>query len=116
MRVRPVKVDTYKENVIFLRKDCPLCRAQGFAALSKVEVRCNGRSVIGVLNVIDESFLAKGEVGLCEYAFRNLGAKPGAEVEVRVGVRVLVGVGDGVSVMRSVRDSSQWRSNFNLTA
>ncbi len=83
MRVRPVKVDTYKENVVFLRKDCPLCRAQGFAALSKVEVRCNGRSVIGVLNVIDESFLAKGEVGLCEYAFKNLGAKPGAEVEVR---------------------------------
>ncbi|MCI4398463.1 MAG: thymidine phosphorylase family protein [Acidobacteria bacterium] len=82
MRVRPVKIDTYKENVVFLRKDCPLCRAQGFAALSKVEVRCNGRSVIGVLNVIDESFLAKGEVGLCEYAFRNLGARPGAEVEV----------------------------------
>ena len=40
----------------------------------------------------------------------------GAEVEVRVGVRVLVCVGEGVSVMRSVRDSSQLRSNFNLTA
>ncbi len=83
MRVRPVKIDTYKENVVFLRKDCPLSRAQGFAALSKVEVRCNGRSVIGVLDIVDESFLAKGEVGLCEYAFLNLGARPGAEVEVR---------------------------------
>jgi len=83
MRIRPVRVDTYRENVVFLRKDSELCRAQGFAALSKVEVTANGHSLVGVLNVTDEPFLAKGEVGLCEYAFKQMGVPAGAEAQVR---------------------------------
>ena len=83
MRIRPVKIDTYRENIVFLRKDCDLCRAQGFAALSKVEVASNGRSLVAVLHVTDEPFLAKGEVGLCEYAFQQLGVPAGAEARVR---------------------------------
>lgn len=83
MRIRPVRIDTYRENVVFLRKDCELCRTLGFAAMEKVEVSAGGRSLVGVLNVADEAFLAKGEVGLCEYSFRQLGLPAGAEVEVR---------------------------------
>lgn len=83
MRLRPVKVDTYRENIVFLRKDSELCRAQGFAALSKVEVRLDSKSLVGVLNVIEEPFLAKGEVGLCEYAFQQLGVPAETEVQVR---------------------------------
>lgn len=83
MRIRPVHIDTYRENVVFLRKDSELCRAQGFAALSKVEVTANGHSLVGVLNVTDEPFLAKGEVGLCEYAFKQMGVPAGSEAQVR---------------------------------
>jgi len=83
MRIRPVRIDTYRENVVFLREDCDLCRAQGFAALSKVEIVAGEKSLTGVLNVVDERFLQAGEIGLCEYAFEKFGLAAGTEVEVR---------------------------------
>lgn len=83
MRIRRVKIDTYRENVVFLRKDCELCRAQGFEALEKVEVVGGGKSIVGVLDVVDEGFLAKGEIGLCECAFERMGLPAGTQVEVR---------------------------------
>lgn len=83
MRIRPVRIDTYRENVVFLRKDCDLCRAQGFAALSKVEIVAGDKTLTGVLNVVGERFLGSDEIGLCEYAFEKLGLAAGTEVEVR---------------------------------
>lgn len=83
MRIRPVKIDTYRENVVFLRRDSDLCRAQGFDALSMVEVVAAGRGIVGVLHVVGERFLEHGKIGLCEYAFEKLGLPSGAEVEVR---------------------------------
>jgi thymidine phosphorylase len=83
MRIKPVKIDTYRENVLFLRKDSELCRAQGFAALEKVEVTCGDKTLVGVLDVVDEHFLGHGEIGLCEYAFKRFGMPAGTEVEVR---------------------------------
>jgi thymidine phosphorylase len=83
MRIKHVKIDTYRENVLFLRKDSELCRAQGFAALAKVEVTCGDKTLVGVLDVVDEAFLDHGEIGLCEYAFTRFGMPAGTEVEVR---------------------------------
>ena len=83
MKIRPVNVNTFRENVIFLRKDSEFCRAQSFSPQIKVEISHNGKTLVGLLNIIDEPFLAKGEVGLCEYAFERLGLPPGTEVKVR---------------------------------
>ena len=83
MRIKPVKIDTYRENVLFLRKDSELCRAQGFNALAKVEVVCGEKTLVGVLDVVGEAFLDHGEIGLCEYAFKRFGMPAGTEVEVR---------------------------------
>lgn len=38
LRVRRVAIDTYRENVAFLRRDCVLYCAEGFQALSKVAI------------------------------------------------------------------------------
>lgn len=83
MKLRPVKIDTFRENVIFLRKDSEFCRTQSFSPLTKVEISCNGKTLVGLLNSIDEPFLAKGEVGLCEYAFSKFGFPAGTEVKIR---------------------------------
>jgi len=83
MKLRPIKIDTYREPIIFLRKDSELCRAQGFQAMSKVEIHADGQLLVGVLNVTDEGLLKKGEVGVCEYAFEKLGLPAGQDVEVR---------------------------------
>ena len=53
--VRRVAIDTYRENVAYLHRDCALYRAEGFQALSKVEVRANGQHIVATLNVVDDA-------------------------------------------------------------
>ena len=43
LTLRRVAIDTYHENVAYLHRDCAVVRAEGFQALSKVEVRANGK-------------------------------------------------------------------------
>ncbi|MDD2926005.1 thymidine phosphorylase family protein [Rhodoferax sp.] len=71
-----VLIDTYHENVAYLHRDCAVYRAEGFKALSKVEIRVNGRSILASLNVVDdETIVACGQLGLSKAAFVQLGAK-----------------------------------------
>jgi thymidine phosphorylase len=80
---RRLGIDTYRENVVYLRRDCPTYRAEGFQALSKVRVTANGNAILAVLNVVDDGqFLADCELGLSEQAFAQLGAAEGAPVRV----------------------------------
>ncbi len=87
--LRRVAVDTYRENVAYLHRDCPVYRAEGFQALAKVEIeladgRGGGRPILAVLNVVDdEAICPPGALGLAEQAFDQLGAPEGTPVRVR---------------------------------
>jgi thymidine phosphorylase len=81
--VRRVGIDTWRENVAFLHRDCPVVRAAGFQALSKVLIRANGRSVVAVLNVVDDaSIVEPRELGLGEEAFARLGSQAGQSASI----------------------------------
>ena len=81
---RRIGIDTWRENVVYLRRDCPLVRAEGFQALAKVEVAANGRTILAVLNVVDDArILGERELGLSEEAWSQLGVAEGAPVAVR---------------------------------
>ncbi|MGD8416979.1 MAG: thymidine phosphorylase, partial [Pseudomonadales bacterium] len=54
LRVQRVAIDTYRENVAYLHRQCEVYRAEGFQALAKVEVSANGRHILAVLNVVDD--------------------------------------------------------------
>jgi thymidine phosphorylase len=76
--IRRVGIDTWRESVVFLHRECPVVRAAGFQALAKVKVQANGQTLIAVLNVVDdEAICAPRELGLSEEAFRRLGVAPG---------------------------------------
>ena len=76
--IRRVGIDTWRENVAFLHRDCPVVRAAGFQALAKVRVRANGQTLFAVLNVVDDACICEPrELGLSEEAFRRLGVEPG---------------------------------------
>jgi thymidine phosphorylase len=83
MRIRPVKIHTHRENILFLRKDSELCRAQHGSSMEKLEVLHGDRTLVGTLDMVEEDFLEPGEVGLSEYAFEVFGLPAGTEVEVR---------------------------------
>ncbi len=83
LALRRVAIDTYRENVAYLHRDCAVYRAEGFQALSKVEVRANGRHILATLNVVDDpAIVACHELGLSEDAFLQLGVNAGHRVSV----------------------------------
>jgi thymidine phosphorylase len=83
LAVRRVGIDTYRENVAYLHRRCPLYLSEGFQALAKIEVRANGRSILATLNIVDDpGIVAEQELGLSEEAFAQLGAPAGAAVQV----------------------------------
>lgn len=78
LSLRRVAIDTYKENVAYLHRDCDTYRAEGFQALSKVEVRANGRCILATLNVTsDPRIVQPHELGLSIDAFAQMGVEPG---------------------------------------
>jgi thymidine phosphorylase len=83
LRIRRVAIDTWRESVVYLHRDCAAVRAAGFQALSKVMVRADGRSISAVLNVVDdESIVQTGELGLSEDAFARLNVEAGRTAQV----------------------------------
>jgi thymidine phosphorylase len=73
-----VAIDTYRENVAYLHRDCAVYRAEGFQALSKVEVRANGRRILASLNVVDDDcIVGVDQLGLSEDAFAQLNVANG---------------------------------------
>ena len=83
LALRRIGIDTYRENVAYLHRDCAVYRAEGFQALSKVEVRANGRRILATLNVVDDpAIVACHELGLSEDAFLQLDVNDGHTASV----------------------------------
>ncbi|GAA0422874.1 thymidine phosphorylase family protein [Cocleimonas flava] len=85
LKLRKIAIDTYKENVAYLHRDCPLYHTEGFQALNKIEIwDGDGRApVIAVLNIVDdENIVAPDELGLCERTFRQFGVTEGESVSI----------------------------------
>ena len=82
LRLRPLGIDTHRENVIYMRRDCHVCRAEGFQAQTRVQVTLGKRYIIATLNVIDSDILALDEASLSASGWPALGAAPGDEVDV----------------------------------
>lgn len=84
LKIRPIGIDTYHENVAYMHRDCELYRAEGFQALSKIEIR-NGtdKPVLAVLNVVDDSsIVTPGELGVAIQTYQQLNLPVGCQVNV----------------------------------
>jgi len=83
VKIRRLGIDTYRENVAYLHRECEVYRAEGFQALSKVKICADGQHILAVLNVVDDdSIVASGELGLSEEAFAKLGLSEGKLVNI----------------------------------
>lgn len=81
--LRRLGIDTHQEAVIYMPRDCHVCRAEGFQARSRVTVSANGGSVVATVNQTTSGLLALGEAGLSEEAWKRLGAEEGMPVFVQ---------------------------------
>lgn len=85
LRLKRVAIDTYKENVAYLHRDCQVYRTEGFQALSKVRVcdEAAAHSLLATLNVVDTASITEpDELGLSIDAFQQLGLQEGTSVTV----------------------------------
>jgi thymidine phosphorylase len=82
LRLKRLGIDTHQEAVIYMRRDCHVCRAEGFSAQGRTRVAKGTTSIIATLNQVVGDLLAPGEVSLSEAAWERLGAVDGDTITV----------------------------------
>lgn len=83
LRIKSIGIDTYRENIIYMRYDCPVCSSEGFTALTRVVVEYAGHEIIATLNVIHNSTLLEhDEASLSMEAMERLNVKEGNVIRV----------------------------------
>ncbi len=83
LRVIRAGIDTYQQPVVYMHRDCEVCRSEGFAAMTRVHVQVGTRSAIATLNVVVGDLVALDEVALSEAAWRALQPEPNALASFR---------------------------------
>lgn len=82
LRLKRLGINTYREAVVYMHKDCHVCRSEGFEAQARVEIRLNGYSIIATLNTIDSDLLSLEEASLSNYVWEKLAAKEGDQIHI----------------------------------
>jgi len=83
LTLRRLAIDTYRENVAYMHRDCPLYRTEGFQALTKLAVRDGHKQIVAVLNVVDDdSIVGVEEIALSEQAFSQMSLPEGTLVAI----------------------------------
>jgi len=77
LRIKDLGIDTYRENIIFIRADSPVCISEGFTALTRVIVHNYSNRIIATLNVVNSDIISGDEVGLSIEAMKRLSVKEG---------------------------------------
>lgn len=80
LRAHRLGIDTHQEPVVYMRRDCGVCRSEGFEAQSRVRIRNGGHAIIATLNVVENELLPPGSAGLSDAAWRLLGVEEGTEL------------------------------------
>lgn len=82
LRLKNLGIDTYKEAVVYMRKDCPICRSEGFEAQARIRITLNDETIIATLNTIESELLNSDEASLSTYAWELLQAKAGDTIHL----------------------------------
>ena len=84
LRVTRAGIDTYQQPVVYMHRDCEVCRSEGFAAMTRVRLDVGTRTLVATLNVVVDDRLGLDEVALSEVAWTLLEPMPDALARVRL--------------------------------
>ena len=82
LRARRIGIDTQYEAVVFMHKECSVCRSEGFTAHNRVLLRAGERHVIATLYQVTTDLIAHDEAALSESAWFRLGLQDGGTIGV----------------------------------
>jgi len=77
LKLKRLGIDTYKEAILYLKENCPVCRSEGFVAQARISVNFGDQFIVATLNIIQSDLLMDDEASLSEYAWELLGVKEG---------------------------------------
>lgn len=80
--VKSLGIDTYRENIIFMHADCPICKSEGFTALTRLVVHHREKSIIATLNVVYSDLISHEQAGLSMEAMKRLNAGEGDTIRI----------------------------------
>ena len=83
LRARRIALDTHDEPVIITRRDCAVCRSEGFSAHARVQLEAGPNQIIATLYQIDSDLLGIDEAALSESAWRLLQIEEGELIHLR---------------------------------
>ena len=83
LRARRLGIDTHAEPVVFLRKDSPVSRSEGFSPHSRILLSAGARHAIATLYQVENGILARDEAGLSNAAWHLLGLNQGDCIKAR---------------------------------
>jgi thymidine phosphorylase len=81
-QLRRLGIDTGHEHVVYLDRDSPICRSEGFGPHSRLSLRVGEREILATLNLLQHGWLAADEAGLSESAWFSLHPQPGEKVVI----------------------------------
>jgi len=82
LRARRLGIDTQYEAVVFMHKDCPVCRSEGFIAHNRLLLRAGERHIIATLYQSTTDLVAHNEAALSESAWVRLDLKDGDTISI----------------------------------
>lgn len=81
LRLKKLGVDFRNEHLVFMRKDCHICKSEGFEALNRIRISKKDKTLVASLIVMDNpNLLKEGEVALSDEAIKSLSADEGDEI------------------------------------
>ena len=83
LRLKKLGIDTYHENILFIRANSSICISEGFTALTRVLVMHGNSTLVATLNVVYSEIIDKGEAALSEIAMLRLKANEGDWIEIK---------------------------------
>ena len=82
LKARLLPIDTFRENVVVLARDCSALRPERLIGTRRVELKAKDRTLLGSVLIAEDGLVGPDEAGLTQPAFRRLGVAPGDPVEV----------------------------------
>ncbi|ARU26680.1 thymidine phosphorylase family protein [Cellvibrio sp. PSBB006] len=83
LRAFEMGIDTHEELVVYMRRDCDVCKAEGFAANARLQIQAGDKTLIATLNTVTLSALPAGTIGFSVSAWRRLKLTADQPINVR---------------------------------
>ena len=83
LRARRLGLHSQREPIVVLRSDSAICRSEGLAPHSRVELQADDRALIATLFQVNGDLLGCDDIGLSESSWQILGVSEGSAVHVK---------------------------------